>query len=76
MSFHALKVGCFRSEVSLTERQARERKERRCIGENESSGYLGSGSDDVSLKKRDVHESQVALVRITLQTLTSFLNKS
>ena len=76
MSVHALKVGCFRSEVSVTERQARERKKRRRIGENESSSYSGSGSDDVSLKKKAVDESQVALVRITLQTLTSFLNKS
>ena len=60
----------------MTERQARERKKRRRIRENESSSYSGSGSDDVSLKKKAVDESQVALVRFTLQTLTSFLNKS
>ena len=76
MSTQALKVGCFRSEVSLTERQAREKKKRRRTSGKYSGRFATSDSDEDSLKDETVDESQVALVRITLQTLTSFLNKS
>ena len=60
----------------MTERQARERKKRRRNSGKESGRFATSDNDEDRLKDETVDESQVVLVRITLQILTSFLNKS